>query len=86
MHASADLALISRPALTFPASIERVEPAAVAEEGGNHFIIRARLTGTSADWWRPGMSGLAKVDSGKRSIAWCLTHRAIDQARLWLWW
>ncbi len=86
MNAGADLALISRPALTFPASIERVEPAAVAEEGGNHFIIRARLTGTSADWWRPGMSGLAKVDSGKRSIAWCLTHRAIDQARLWLWW
>ena len=86
MKSEADLALISRPQISFPATIERVEPAAVAEEGGNHFIIRAHLTGTSADWWRPGMSGLAKVDSGKRSIAWCLTHRAIDQARLWLWW
>ena len=86
MKSEADLALISRPQLSFPATIERVEPAAIAEDGGNHFIIRAHLTGASADWWRPGMSGLAKVDSGKRSIAWCLTHRAIDQARLWLWW
>ena len=86
MKSKADLALISRPQLSFPATIERVEPAAIAEDGGNHFIIRAHLTGASADWWRPGMSGLAKVDSGKRSIAWCLTHRAIDQARLWLWW
>jgi multidrug efflux pump subunit AcrA (membrane-fusion protein) len=83
---NAELALISRPALSFPASIQRIEPAAVAEEGGNHFIIRAQLSGTAADWWRPGMSGLAKVDSGKRSIAWCLTHRAVDHARMWLWW
>ena len=82
----AELALISRPSLTFPAAIQRIEPAAVAEEGGNHFIIRASLSGSAADWWRPGMSGLAKVNAGERSIAWCLTHRAVDQARLWLWW
>jgi RND family efflux transporter MFP subunit len=84
--ASADLALISRPSLTFPATIQRIEPAAVAEQTGNHFIIRASLSGTTADWWRPGMSGLAKVNAGERSIAWCLTHRAVDQVRLWLWW
>ena len=37
-------------------------------------------------WWRPGMSGSARIDAGERQVAWILTHRIVDTIRLWLWW
>lgn len=39
-----------------------------------------------ANWLRPGMEGLARVDMGKRRIWWVATHRITDMIRLWMWW
>jgi multidrug efflux pump subunit AcrA (membrane-fusion protein) len=39
-----------------------------------------------ADWLRPGMEGIAKVDAGSRPMYWILTHRITDAVRLWMWW
>ncbi|MBL4700022.1 MAG: HlyD family efflux transporter periplasmic adaptor subunit [Phycisphaeraceae bacterium] len=39
-----------------------------------------------ANWLRPGMEGLARVDMGKRKIWWVATHRLADMIRLWMWW
>ena len=39
-----------------------------------------------ANWLRPGMEGLARVDMGKRKIWWIATHRIADMIRLWMWW
>jgi hypothetical protein len=60
--------------------------AAQVEREGNVFVVRGRLTGQRADWLRPGMSGVAKVDSPRRTLAWIATHRLIDFLRLKLWW
>ncbi|HCD31590.1 MAG TPA: hypothetical protein DER01_04230 [Phycisphaerales bacterium] len=38
-----------------------------------------------ANWLRPGMEGLARMDMGKRKIWWIATHRIADMVRLWMW-
>ena len=81
-----EIAFVSQPELKFPLSIEQIDPVALAGEAGNTFLTRARSIEKSADWWRPGMSGIAKVDVGRRSIIWILTHRTIDFFQLLIWW
>ena len=81
-----EIAFVSQPDLKFPIAIERVDPIALPEEEGNVFVARAQLTGEIGQWWRPGMSGVAKIDVGNRNVLWILTHRTIDFLRLWLWW
>ena len=50
------------------------------------FIIKGKITGDVANWWRPGMSGISKINVGKRNVLWILTHRTIDFLRMLLWW
>lgn len=83
---SAEVAFATRPEDTFAVAIERIEPAAVTERDGNVFVVRGHLQGASADWLRPGMTGVAKVESGKRSLLWIATHRLVDFLRLKFWW
>jgi biotin carboxyl carrier protein len=84
--ACGEIAFVSRPDLKFPILVERVDPVATAEEKGNVFLVRCLFPEARATWWRPGMSGVAKIDAGKRNILWILTHRTIDFLRMWLWW
>jgi hypothetical protein len=81
----AEAAFASRPEDTFPVTIVRVEPMASVDPDGNAFTLRGRLDAT-APWFRPGMSGIAKVDAGWRSLWWIATHRLVDFLRLKLWW
>ncbi|MFP4542113.1 MAG: efflux RND transporter periplasmic adaptor subunit [Opitutales bacterium] len=80
------LAFTSRPATRFTVRLEQFEPVAVVEETGTTFRVRVFLVDEAADWWRPGMSGICRVEVGPRSIAWILFHRTIDWIRLWFWW
>jgi len=36
-------------------------------------------------WWRPGMTGLCKLSTEKRTLFWILTHRTVDFLRMKLW-
>ncbi len=81
-----EIAFVSQPKLKFPIQIVRIEPAALAKKEGNIFIARCAFDGKQADWWRPGMSGLCKIDVERRSLLWVLTHRTIDFLRLKFWW
>ncbi|NBB78438.1 MAG: HlyD family efflux transporter periplasmic adaptor subunit [Verrucomicrobia bacterium] len=74
----------SRPDVQFPIRITKVSPAARADQDGNAFNIRAELE-ADAEWLRPGMSGVARIDAGKRTLAWRATHRIIDFIRMRLW-
>ena len=85
-EASGEISFVSRPNLEFPIVVERVDPVAVTEEEGNVFLVRGVFSGEIAQWWRPGMSGVAKINVGKRNILWILTHRTIDFLRILLWW
>lgn len=80
------IAFISRPGSKYDVTVQRIEPMAVTEEKGNVFRIRGRLEERGEDWWRPGMSGLAKIHAGERKIWWVLLHRTLDVIRLAFWW
>lgn len=74
----------SRPDLQFAMDVEMVAPMAVADEEGNAFLLRAQLE-DDAEWLRPGMTGVAKIDGGRRTLWWRATHRIVDFIRMKLW-
>lgn len=79
------LAFASRPDKKYPVIVKRIEPLAQSEEDGNIFIVKCEFTGYAEDWWRPGMSGIAKLKVGKRSPLFILTHKTVDYLRLRFW-
>ncbi len=85
--ASGEMAFVSQPQLKFPIEVERIDPVATAKkEEGNVFLVRGIFSAGIADWWRPGMSGVAKITVGKRNVLWILIHRTVDFFRIRLWW
>lgn len=83
---SGEIAFYSQPRLKFPIRITTLEPAAVTKDGGNIFQARCTLVQAPEAWFRPGMSGIAKLDIGPRRLIWILTHRTIDFLRIYFWW
>lgn len=81
-----EIAFVSRPELKFPLHVERVDPVALSKEEGNMFLIKGTLQEDHPFWWRPGMSGVAKINAGKRNVLWIVTHRTVDFFRMLLWW
>lgn len=80
-----ELAFTGRPGEKFSVRLDRFEPVAEVRSEGNVFLLRAKILGEPQDWWRPGMSGICKIDAGKRSILWIVSHRIVEVIRLWLW-
>lgn len=83
--ATGEISLASKPSLHFPVTVERVEPMAVSRQEGNMFLVRCALPGKLEAWWRPGMSGVARIDAGRRAPLWIATHRTVDYLAL-RWW
>jgi hypothetical protein len=81
-----EIAFISQPKLTFPVRVEKLEPAAFPRTEGNVFLLRCTFEKGAEPWWRPGMSGLCKIDVEPRTLWWILTHRTVDFLRMKLWW
>jgi hypothetical protein len=78
--------LLSRPDQDVKFTVSSIIPMAqVKGQDGNHFQIKAKIEQPSENWWRPGMTGLAKVDAGSRRIFWLLTHKIVDYLRMKLW-
>ncbi len=85
--ATGEVALLSHADHNIPIRVNSVIPVAqVKGQEGNQFMITAELLETPQAWWRPGMTGLARIDVGDKSIVWILTHRVVDNLRLMLWW
>ena len=55
-------------------------------EGKNVFLVRCDVEGTPEGWWKPGMSGVCKLNVGDRRLIWIITHRTVDFLRMWFWW
>jgi biotin carboxyl carrier protein len=81
-----EIAFVTQPKAKYPVIIQTIEQAAVAKKDGNVFLVRLRPVGPTAAWWRPGMTGLCKLSTEKRSLFWILTHRTADFLRMKLWW
>lgn len=74
------------PARQFGFTLDRIVPLASPDDDRrNAFEVRAKLD-DSAVWMRPGMEGLAKFNTGRRSLLDIGTRRIRDTLRLWLWW
>lgn len=63
----------------------RIIPAAEVKSGENTFPVRMTMNEKPPFWWRPGMSGVVKIEAGDRPLIWIATHRLIDYLRLLLW-
>jgi len=81
-----EISLASQPEETFAIEVTRIEPSAVAKEDGNVFLVRCELPEGFPSWWRPGMTGVSKLNAGDRTLLWIFTHRTVDFLRLRLWW
>jgi hypothetical protein len=86
LGAAVEFAFASQPKDTFRAKVILVEPVATATEKENVFVVRCEVAGKPEGWWRPGMSGVSKVEAGPRTFFWILFHRTIDFLRLLFWW
>jgi biotin carboxyl carrier protein len=82
---SGELAFASRPSDKFDVKIERFEPVAEVRQEGNVFVLRVQVLGEPQDWWRPGMSGVCKLNAGPSSLLWVICHRTVETLRMWLW-
>jgi multidrug efflux pump subunit AcrA (membrane-fusion protein) len=76
--------LTGRPADRLPISLTKITPVTVAEEGRNTFRIEAHLSEHDLHL-RPGMEGVARIDAGRRSLAWIGLHPVLDWLRLAAW-
>lgn len=84
---SGKLALLSRPDTKFNFTIDKIIPVSeVDAKAGNIFVVKAKFNDSSEKWWRPGMSGVAKIEVGKKPIIWLFTHKMVDAIRLYFWW
>ena len=78
------LALAARPEQPLAFTTRRIVPVATAADGRNYFEVEATPDQSQANL-RPGLSGVAKIEVGERSLGWLLFHRAIAWLRLSLW-
>lgn len=81
-----EIAFSGRPADTQHATVTLVEPEAVTKANGAFFTVRAAPVAAQPAWWRPGMTGIAKVITERRSLFDLFTRRLVDWLRLKLWW
>ena len=86
-QAKGRLRLLSQPDREIGFQVETLVPIVQVRGGqGGQFHLKVKLDQVSEDWWRPGMTGLAQIDVGDRTILWIWTHRLIDTIRMKLWW
>lgn len=79
--------LLSKPDIKLPIHVEKIIPLAEVNSAGlNSFNVKVLFDDAQQEWIRPGMSGVVKVDAGKRNILWLLTHKTVDFLRLYFWW
>ena len=81
-----EIAFVTQPKIKYPVTMQMVQPAAVTKKDGNVFIVRLNPDNGPVQWWRPGMTGLCKISTEKRTLFWILTHRTVDFLRMKLWW
>jgi putative peptide zinc metalloprotease protein len=73
------------PFETFPASVDRVAPAAGPGAVQSTVTVTCRLGEHPADL-RPGMTGYARIYTGRRSLGEILLDRALRYVRTEFWW
>ncbi|HEX3019022.1 MAG TPA: efflux RND transporter periplasmic adaptor subunit [Chitinispirillaceae bacterium] len=84
--AQGEIALAGKPQKPFKISVSLIVPSAVVNDKDNVFLVRCKFTEPVPEWFRPGMTGVSKINAGKKTILWIICHRTVDFLRLKLWW
>ena len=82
------LALAALPGEALEFSVQRITPVAtISRDGRNVFEVEAKLDAGSA-LPRHGLQGVAKIESGRHTLAWITFRRIVGWLRLgiWSWW
>ena len=80
-----EIAFVSRPSESLEDSVTRTETMARSRPSGSIFRVFSEIEQQQEIWWKPGMTGVAKLDAGKHTLMWIWTHRLVDWLRLKLW-
>jgi biotin carboxyl carrier protein len=80
------IALASRPQEPFDIGVWLVEPSAVVSQKDNVFLVRCAFNRPVPGYFRPGMTGISKINAGRKTLLWIVGHRTVDFLRLKLWW
>jgi multidrug resistance efflux pump len=84
--AEANLVFASRPADPYAVRVVRIDPMAQSADAGNVFVVHCEIEADVEAWWRPGMTGVVRIEAGRRTPIWLLTRRTLDYLRLrWGW-
>lgn len=84
--AKAHMVLLSQPGKEIALAIDKWIPVAQADsQEGNVFTLKASLRDELESWWRPGMSGVVKIEVAEKPWIWLLFHRTVDSLRYSLW-
>ena len=78
------LALGALPSRRIDFRVLRITPVAIAAEGRNSFEVEARLDEMLPEM-RPGLRGVAKIETGTRSLLGIATRPFVDWLRLAFW-
>ncbi|MEE9403355.1 MAG: HlyD family efflux transporter periplasmic adaptor subunit [Algisphaera sp.] len=78
------LAAAAQPDEKLSFDVEVIHPVAEVVDGRNVFRVRVKLNETRS-WARPGIEGVAKIDSHKAPIGWVWTREAVNWVRMKLW-
>jgi hypothetical protein len=84
MGQSGTVAFAGVPWTPLRMALSKITPVTVAEEGRNSFRIEARLAELGPQL-RPGMEGVAKIETGQRSLVWIWTRAVVEWLRLVAW-
>ena len=72
------------PSEPLPITLNTITPITTVEEGHNSFRVEAKLMQKDPNL-RPGMEGVAKIETGRRALLWIWTRTVIDWVRLAAW-
>jgi multidrug efflux pump subunit AcrA (membrane-fusion protein) len=82
---NAQLLLAGMPGDRRAFTINRITPIAEAKDGRNEFRVEGTLTEPPGLTLRPGMEGVAKIETGSHRLIWVWTHSIIEWFRLTAW-
>ncbi|MAE60282.1 MAG: hypothetical protein CMJ49_02880 [Planctomycetaceae bacterium] len=84
-----ELASVSHPGVYIPFRVERIHPVAEQIDQRNVFTVRVKLLiekmDERAQWLRPGMEGVAKVENGRKPYIRLWTRKLVNWIRMKLW-
>ncbi|MEM9914256.1 MAG: HlyD family efflux transporter periplasmic adaptor subunit [Planctomycetota bacterium] len=82
--ARGQLAAAAHPGTKLEFTVEQINPIAEVIDGQNVFRVKVKLL-EAPPWAKPGIEGVAKIDSHQAPIGWVWTRDAINWVRMKLW-